>query len=84
MDEAKCTNCGEILKGEFRHCAMRDRCIPAQNDLINKVLGDKVYELLGQGKQVYADQGRPLCRHCYMTNGGVCSHCDLDKALEEV
>lgn len=83
-EAARCTNCGEEIVGEPRHCAMFDRCVPAQNAEINKILGDQVYVLLSQGKQVYADVGRPLCGNCYMTNGGVCGHCDLDKSLEEL
>jgi hypothetical protein len=83
-DTIRCTNCGKDIKGEPRRCAMFDRCIPAQNLEINKILGDKVYELLAQGKKVYSDQTRPLCWDCFNQNGGVCSHCDLDRALEEI
>jgi hypothetical protein len=82
-ETVRCTNCGEDIKDDPRGCAMFDRCVPSQNDEINNALGDKVYQLLAEGKKVYADTGRPLCRHCYMTNGGICCHCELDRSLEE-
>lgn len=83
-DEIRCTNCGEAIVGEPRRCAMFDRCVPAQNAEINKILGEKVYEALAKGHNPYSDQGRPLCWSCFTNNGGVCSHCDLDRALEEI
>jgi hypothetical protein len=78
----RCVSCGKDIVGEPKHCAMFDRCIPAQNELINAALGEKVYELIAEGKNPYAEQGRPLCHQCFMTGGGVCLHCDLDRSLE--
>lgn len=83
-ETVRCTNCGEDIIGEPRRCALSDRCVSTQNLEINKILGDKVYELIATGKKVYTDKSRPLCGECFMTNGGVCSHCDLDRALEEI
>lgn len=78
----RCVNCGKDILGDAKHCAMFDRCIPAQNEVINKALGNEVYGLLAQGKKVYADEGRPLCWQCFAASGGVCCHCELDRSLE--
>lgn len=81
-EKVVCTTCGEPVTGEMKYCAMVDRCISSQNDVINQQLGEKVYILLAQGQRVYVDEARPLCWSCWSKANGICAHCDLERAIE--
>lgn len=77
-----CTNCGSPVYNPD-HCRMIDRCIESQNKVVWDTLsGDDMRRLLAEGKRIFKNQPRPLCKPCGQENSFICYWCDLEVNME--